>query len=70
MELSLALAERLARQGARIHGHTFMPLPGTPLRAAPHGTVAERALARLHRLESQGRLYGQWRRQAGLPTPR
>ena len=53
MEASLGLAERLARRGARIHGHTFMPLPGTPLRAAPQGQVAERALARLHRLESQ-----------------
>ncbi len=66
IEASLALAERLARRGARIHGHTFMPLPGTPLRKAPAGRVAEQALERLHRLESQGRLYGQWRRQESL----
>lgn len=63
VEASLALAERLARSGARIHGHTFMPLPGTPLRKAPAGKVAEQALERLHKLESQGKLYGQWKRQ-------
>lgn len=66
VDASLALAERLARAGARIHGHTFMPLPGTPLRKAPAGKVAEQALERLHRLEAQGKLYGQWRRQEGL----
>jgi B12-binding domain/radical SAM domain protein len=66
MEASLNLAERLARAGARIHGHTFMPLPGTPLRKAAAGRVAERALERLHKLEAQGKLYGQWRRQQGI----
>ncbi len=60
---SLALAERLADLGARIHGHTFMPLPGTPLRDAAPGSLAEPTRRRLDRLAARGALYGQWRRQ-------
>lgn len=63
VEDSLALAERLADLGARIHGHTFMPLPGTPLRDAAPGSLAERTRRRLDRLAARGALYGQWRRQ-------
>src|SRR5690606_29479277 len=32
VDASLALAKELADLGARIHAHTFMPLPGTPWR--------------------------------------
>jgi radical SAM superfamily enzyme YgiQ (UPF0313 family) len=32
---TVGLVERLARLGARIHGHSFMPLPGTPWRDEP-----------------------------------
>ena len=34
---SLALADELTGLGARIHAHTFMPLPGTPWRDAEPG---------------------------------
>jgi radical SAM superfamily enzyme YgiQ (UPF0313 family) len=61
---SLQLAERLADLGARIHTHTFMPLPGTPLRAAEPGRVSEDVAGALERLAGRGRAYGQHRRQA------
>jgi len=60
---SLDLAERLAALGARVHGHTFMPLPGTPLRDGAAGSLDDAVRARLDRLASSGALYGSWRRQ-------
>ncbi|MBX7101652.1 MAG: TIGR04013 family B12-binding domain/radical SAM domain-containing protein [Myxococcaceae bacterium] len=62
-EATLALMESLADQGARVHGHTFMPLPGTPFREAAPGQVDPRFHARLDRLAARGRFYGQWRVQ-------
>ena len=60
-EASIALMRRLTEQGARIHVHAFMPLPGTPLRDAPAGTVPPRVAAVLSELEAKGRSYGPWR---------
>ncbi len=60
---SVRLAERLADIGARIHTHTFMPLPGTPLRTAPAGVVSATVNDAIERLAGRGRAYGQHRRQ-------
>ncbi len=60
---SIALAERLADLGARIHSHTFMPLPGTPLRDADPGRIGPETATALDRLAGRGRSYGQFRRQ-------
>ena len=49
--------------GARVHAHTFMPLPGTPLKDAPAGTVAAPIARAIGQLEAQGRSYGHWRKQ-------
>jgi B12-binding domain/radical SAM domain protein len=66
VEATLDLMEKLAAMGAKVHGHTFMPLPGTPFRRAPPGQVPEAAKLRLERLASQGRLYGQWKKQVEI----
>jgi B12-binding domain/radical SAM domain protein len=60
---TVALAERLAALGARVHGHTFMPLPGTALRDAAPGRIDADTNRALDRLASQGAAYGSWRRQ-------
>ncbi len=65
-QATVDLIERLTALGARAHGHTFMPLPGTPFRHSPAGRVDERTRARLTALEGRGRLYGQWRMQEEL----
>ena len=57
------LAEALAAQGARVHAHAFMPLPGTPWAAAPPGEVDPDTAAWLARLEAHGAAHGQWRAQ-------
>ncbi|MDY7227440.1 TIGR04013 family B12-binding domain/radical SAM domain-containing protein [Hyalangium rubrum] len=66
IDATLRLMEQLSDLGARVHGHTFMPLPGTPYRDAPAGRVDEETQRRLERLASQGRLYGHWKQQEAL----
>lgn len=65
-QATVELIESLTALGARAHGHTFMPLPGTPFRHSPAGRVDERTRARLTSLEGRGSLYGQWRQQEEL----
>jgi B12-binding domain/radical SAM domain protein len=60
---SIALAERLAEKGARIHAHAFMPLPGTPLAGARPTEIEHDIADAVARLESRGAAYGQWRAQ-------
>ena len=52
-----------ADQGARVHGHIFMPLPGTSLADAPPGRPDPDTVALLASLEGRGAAFGQWRRQ-------
>lgn len=63
---SLRVAEDLAAMGARIHAHTFLPLPGTPFAGTPAGRMSEETRLGLERLASKGRLFGQWRTQSNL----
>ena len=60
---SLDFAQELTDIGARIHGHTFMPLPGTPLRSAPPGRIDAETRRRLEVMTSSGAVYGKWRQQ-------
>lgn len=66
VEATRRLMTRLAEEGARIHAHAFLPLPGTPWRDAPPGRIDGATRGLLQRLESRGRAYGQWRRQERL----
>ncbi|MBI5067632.1 MAG: TIGR04013 family B12-binding domain/radical SAM domain-containing protein [Deltaproteobacteria bacterium] len=75
---SRRLMEALAARGARIRGHVFMPLPGTPWAGAPAGAPDAASLLLLERLASAGRAMGQWKAQrrhaeelaAGRSSPR
>jgi radical SAM superfamily enzyme YgiQ (UPF0313 family) len=64
--LTLNMMDRLAAMGARIHSHTFMPLAGTPLAAAPPGTVDRETRNALGRLAGEGKQFGSWARQERL----
>jgi B12-binding domain/radical SAM domain protein len=60
---SLLLAQRLVALGARIHNHSFLPLPGTPLKDGLPARL-EGAIERgLGQLEATGQLHGTWRAQ-------
>jgi len=60
---TLALMDRLVERGAKVHGHTFLPLPGTPFQKAPAGSLTADVRRRLRNLASKGQLYGQWEQQ-------
>ena len=63
VEATFALMDRLVAGGAKVHGHTFMPLPGTPFRRAAAGALTVQVRRRLVRMSSTGALYGQWQEQ-------
>ena len=66
VEATRRLLQTLEDKGARVHTHTFMPLPGTPLKRAPAGSVAPELERDVNRLEARGRSYGNWRDQLEL----
>ncbi len=63
MEATRDLMRRLVDLGARVHSHTFLPLPGTPLAGAAPGQVPPGLARDLEMLEARGRSYGNWRAQ-------
>jgi B12-binding domain/radical SAM domain protein len=65
---SRALAVELAREGAEIHAHAFLPLPGTPWAGQPAGRIDGQTRALLERLAGGGRLSGAWRRQEAMAS--
>ncbi|MFZ5797235.1 MAG: TIGR04013 family B12-binding domain/radical SAM domain-containing protein [Thermodesulfobacteriota bacterium] len=65
IRLSIAAMHDLAKIGARVHAHTFMPLPGTAFAGAPPGRVAPRLRRELDMLIARGHAFGEWERQQG-----
>jgi len=63
LDATLAMMDRLVVRGAKVHGHTFLPLPGTPFRKAAAGAITDDVRRRLHNFASKGQLYGQWEQQ-------
>ncbi|HEX5054314.1 MAG TPA: TIGR04013 family B12-binding domain/radical SAM domain-containing protein [Planctomycetota bacterium] len=63
VDATLRLMDRLVARGAKVHGHTFLPLPGTPFRKAAPGVLTPELRRRLRTMASTGRLYGQWEQQ-------
>ncbi|MEX2715683.1 MAG: TIGR04013 family B12-binding domain/radical SAM domain-containing protein [Candidatus Sigynarchaeum springense] len=49
----------LARSGTRIHGHVFMPLPGTAFENEKPGTMSPELLKVIGRYTKEGRVFGQ-----------
>ncbi|MFN8077061.1 MAG: TIGR04013 family B12-binding domain/radical SAM domain-containing protein [Kineosporiaceae bacterium] len=63
---TVAMMKRLTALGARMHAHTFMPLPGTPWRNEPAGVIAPEARRELAAMTTSGRVYGSWEKQEGI----
>ena len=57
---SLKLSLKLSEMGAKIHNHTFMPLPGTPFRDQLPGNISQEVQQQIVKLTSQGKAYGKW----------
>jgi len=63
---TIAMMRELVRMGARIHTHTFMPVPQTPFADAPPGKIAPSLRDALRHLVSKGAAYGNWSEQEAL----
>jgi B12-binding domain/radical SAM domain protein len=63
MNMTLEVMKDLIKMGARIHGHTFMPLAGTPYYNESPGKLDKETIGKLNKLASRGKLYGDWRKQ-------
>ena len=65
-KLSIARMEELAAMGARIHAHTFMPLPGTLWAGQRTAQTLHLYSKTVNRLNGRGSLFGDWIRQRSL----
>lgn len=63
---TIRVMEDLARMGAIIHAHTFMPLPQTPFAYKKPGKVDPEILKIINRLLGKGLLFGDWQAQEEL----
>lgn len=60
---SMRLVRELSALGAKIHAHTFMPLPQTRFAHEPPGRISGRLRAVVRELIRQGVLFGVWDKQ-------
>jgi B12-binding domain/radical SAM domain protein len=56
----------LAAMGARIHAHTFMPLPRTSFAKAPPGRVPDALKKWIHKATTKGTHFGDWSSQGKI----
>ncbi|MDH5447184.1 MAG: TIGR04013 family B12-binding domain/radical SAM domain-containing protein [Gammaproteobacteria bacterium] len=63
VQQTIKYAEFLTMHGARIHNHTFLPLPGTPFQNAAAGTIDKSTQKIIVKMESIGKAYGGWKNQ-------
>ena len=55
--------EKLARMGASIHAHYFIPLPGTAMSNLEPKPIHPKILKTFSKLIGVGKAYGHWKRQ-------
>jgi B12-binding domain/radical SAM domain protein len=67
IKLTIKVINDLVKMGARIHAHTFMPLPQTPFAKAPAGKV-DKYISIIKKLASKGIIYGDWEKQEKIAS--
>lgn len=63
MAASIGLMQQLTVMGARVHGHTFMPLPGTAFASKPPGRLDPHLRKIVTSLVASGKAFGNWQQQ-------
>lgn len=63
---SIEMCEDLAKMGAKVHGHVFMPLPGSEFERMPPGSLDSESRSILGELSRKGILTGSWSVQEKL----
>lgn len=63
IEETVRFIEELVKMGAKVHAHTFMPLPGTPFAKFPPGKIEGLYKKVINRLLPKGVIFGNFREQ-------
>jgi len=63
VKATVDLMKRLAKMGAVIHAHTFMPLPQTAFQNKQAGRITREVFNAIRELLPKGKLFGAWERQ-------
>ncbi|MCD6323840.1 MAG: radical SAM protein, partial [Desulfurococcales archaeon] len=66
IQKTISHMRKVAALGGRIHGHVFLPLPGTPLSLAPPGKVKAELRKAVNSLLGRGKVFGSWMAQEVL----
>jgi B12-binding domain/radical SAM domain protein len=70
IKLTMQMMNKLVKIGARIHAHTFMPLPQTKFANSCGGKIAPELKSMIKKLISNGMLYGYWEAQEKIAESR
>ncbi|MFX1270803.1 MAG: TIGR04013 family B12-binding domain/radical SAM domain-containing protein [Promethearchaeota archaeon] len=65
---SIEMCEMLSDMGAKVHGHVFMPLPGSAFENMPPGKLDQDSRSTLGEFSRRGILTGSWSSQEALAT--
>ena len=68
IKATIRVMEDLAKRGAIIHAHTFMPLPQTPFAREKPGRISKELLKTINKLLGRGLLFGDWQAQEKLAS--
>jgi B12-binding domain/radical SAM domain protein len=68
LEMTLKVMNDLIMIGAKIRGHTFIPLPGTPFEKSVPSKISSEMKRELKILLSKGKLYGDWLKQEKIAS--
>ncbi len=66
IELTFSFMKTLTDMGARIHAHSFMPLPKTPFAKMPVKIFTHAFNKQINLLNRKGILFGEWKKQEKL----
>jgi B12-binding domain/radical SAM domain protein len=63
IKLTINMMNDLSKKGARIHTHSFIPLPQTPFGKEPADRIDKELQETIKRMTSKGFAFGDWRKQ-------
>ena len=66
LDVSIDMCQSLSELGAKVHGHVFMPLPGSAFENMPPGCLNQESRGKLGELSRRGILTGSWSAQEAM----
>ncbi|MFX0011844.1 MAG: radical SAM protein, partial [Candidatus Hermodarchaeota archaeon] len=66
INLTVDVIKELTKMGARIHTHSFLPLPQTAFKSLKAKKITKKVRKTLHELNVRGLAFGDWKKQEDL----